>query len=89
MTAPAAEPAGGSVRVGTEYVVLQLDPPDDGRIWRNVGKVAARSAEHAVKQYAEKEAGSTALVLVAVPAKSWQPLRVTVKQETRLEVSQA
>jgi hypothetical protein len=55
--------------------------------WLEVGKVSARSAEAAVKAYAEKSKASQTVTLVAVPSRSWVPMRVAVKTETKLEVS--
>lgn len=69
----------------TEYVVLvQVD--DDG--WReDPTKVEAASATAAVKRYIADHSHSGAASFVAVPARSWQPLKqqTTTKTITTLE----
>jgi hypothetical protein len=70
----------------TAYVVLvQVD--DDG--WREApDTVEAASATAAVKRYlADNESARSAAAYVAVPARSWQPLKqqTTTKTITTLE----
>lgn len=57
-------------------------------VWIKVGEFTARSAEAAVKAHAEKAKPESG-VFVAIPARSWQPMRVATKTETKLEVSAA
>lgn len=65
---------------GGYYVILEFG--DDDR-WLLVAKdIAARSAEHAVRQRAEKTGRQG--VLVAIPARSWKPVTVAVKTTTTL-----
>lgn len=91
MTETAAPSPGHSVKVATEYVVLSRVgitdevPPEKG--WREVGTFDARTGEQAIKQYVERTKADG--VFVAIPARSWTPVKVAVKTETRLEVSAA
>ena len=77
-----------SVKAMTEYVVLQLGTVEGGGRWTNVDDVAARSAEAAIRAYAEKNVAPD-LTLVAVPARYWKPLRVDRVQKVTLEVTEA
>lgn len=78
----------GAVNI-TPYNVLSFDKASNG--WKLVGdNLHARSAEAAIRVYAEK-AGSAigeGLTLVAVPARSWRPVKVTAKVQTTLELSE-
>ncbi len=64
----------------TEYLVL-AKPVDD--TWVEVAHVNATSAEQAIRK-AETEG-----VLVAVPARSWKPVRVTTETRTVLKLQAA
>lgn len=78
MTTPAAS---------TEYIVLLAG--SDGR-YEVVGSKHARDAAGAIKAAAptiNSEAGW--FVAVAVPARSWQPIKVTPKVETTLILEDA
>lgn len=59
--------------------------------WNIVGtNLTARSTEHAVRIYAEKlGADQKDIVLVAVPARSWRPMKVTAKVTTALILEEA
>lgn len=60
-----------TITVTTEYVVLNKD----GEGWKPiVPTVKARSAEHAIRE----AAGNTPGNYVAVPARSWKPVKVSV-----------
>lgn len=83
MSSPAASTAASRPPANvqrTEYVVLvQVD--DDG--WREAPeKVEAASATAAVKRYLADNPTSRAGGYVAVPARSWQPLRQQTKTIT-------
>ncbi len=68
----------------TTYVVLATDESD---FWRVVVKVEARSGEDAIRRHvAGKTEGG---VFVAVPARSWKPVKVTPKVETTLVIEEA
>jgi hypothetical protein len=77
--AATSEPTGGSVKAATEYQVFELRPAPETepgttspvRGWFRVGVVSARSAEAAVRQYAEKSGSTTALTLAAVASRYW------------------
>lgn len=69
------------------YVVFERTVDDaPNEVWIRVASIGARSAEAAVKAHASKkgEAGT----FVAVPARSWQPVKVTPKVVTTLEVEE-
>ncbi len=61
----------------TAYVVLSQD--SEVR-WSVIAEVDARSAEDAIR----KSASSTDTVCVAVPLRSWKPLTVQIKTQTRM-----
>lgn len=94
---PPADPP--SPETGTRYVVLSMhgaSPTYGGPevTWLVVApNLTARSPQDAVTTYAEKtkdfakqEGG---LILVAVPERSWKPLKVTPKVTTTLTVEEA
>ncbi len=54
-----------------------------GKIWQPLKTVKARSATEAVKL----AAGETAGTYMAVPARSWKPVTVTVEQTTRIRLT--
>lgn len=65
----------------TAYVVLRRN---EAGYWSKVGEGTARSARVAVQQAvdAELEQGE----YVAVPARSWRPVSVTVQTETKIRI---
>lgn len=83
MTAPAAV-AEHSVKVpdGTEYVVLRQE---DDR-WVVAKTTVARTPENAIKSAHSNGNGA---VYVAVPSRSWNPVKVTPKVETTLTLEAA
>lgn len=74
----------------TLYVLLALDPTG---LWKVVGQsITARSAEVAVRGYAEKApqtATENGLTLVAVPERSWKPVTIKTKVTTSLVIEDA
>ena len=72
----------------TEYVVLQLVPPTDspdrGEVWRELGTAKGVNATQAIGKLAGDEPDGT---YVAVPARSWRPVKPTVKVERRVSWS--
>lgn len=72
----------------TQYIILTLDKPSSA--WKEGEKVTARSAEQAVRQAAEKSGQYTGgVTVVAIPARSWNPVMVTAKVVTTLEIKEA
>jgi hypothetical protein len=65
----------------TEYVVLI----EENGMWREYGKAATRSARAAVIAALQGTPGYEGRY-VAVPARSFHPLTVTVKTETKITV---
>jgi hypothetical protein len=82
-------PVADSPRVGnaaksgvrTEYVVLEM-VDDDG--WREAARITTSSSIAAIREHLKKRpAGErTDASLVAVPARSWQPVRQETKTVT-------
>lgn len=75
---------------GTEYVVLRQS--DNGN-WREDSTVTARDGDTAIKKAYEAASKQPAtptsnpavtVAFVAVPKRSWQPVKVTPKVETTL-----
>ena len=56
-----------------------------------VAMVQANTPEHAIRQYAEaaKTEAGTSGTFVAIPARSWKPVKVTVEQQTVVKVGDA
>lgn len=68
----------------TTYVILkQSDQPGAGYSWNEHGDpVEASSARRALSSRGVDEG-----TYVAVPARSWKPLTVTVEQTTRVKIT--
>lgn len=80
---------------GRDYVVLKRNPgesPSAPQTWEFVVNISATSAEQAVRRAAEQP-GTSFLnpdgptTLVAVPARSFNPVTLTVKVETSIVLS--
>ena len=91
---PVAEPQ--SVRADTAYIVLALgdDPDIAGAVWKVVAtQLLAKSTGAACQQYAETIPDSLlpadGLVLIAIPARSWKPVRIKPQTVTTLIVEDA
>lgn len=89
---PAKEPAASADR---DYVVLKREKqesPNSPPIWTFVANIGATSAEQAVRRAAETP-GTSFLnadgptTLVAIPARSFNPVTLTVKVETTIVLS--
>lgn len=70
----------------TQYVILRRDrdqgTADDPVGWQYHGQAEASGAERAIRSIEDLEPGA----YVAVPARSWRPLIVTVETTTRISV---
>lgn len=76
---PIAEPAPAEpapAKDATSYVLLSKD---DSGFWSVEKTVEARSAEAAIRAWAEATVDENSLTFVAVPERSWNPVTVTVK----------
>lgn len=96
MTTPAAPAAIKTSANLTEYVILtKLSTKDidltafspggswsTDDIWAYVKTVKARSANEAVKQAVNETAGT----FMAIPKRSWQPVKVTVETKTTIKL---
>jgi hypothetical protein len=82
---PAKKEPGG-------YIVLEQGT---GGGWTERGTFQTASQSAAVRQFADAAnadaagAGMAARVLVAVPARSWRPVKVSAKTETKMVVEAA
>jgi len=89
MTVPAATPPTVAPKPGqgTEYVILkQLDTSG----WDRVSKITSRSAEQAVRDVVESLSdGDQGGTFVAIPARSWKPVKVTPLTVTTLKLEEA
>lgn len=65
----------------TDYVVLHDQGETDAPSWREVGTVKGANATQAISKAAGDEPDGT---YVAVPARSWRPVKPTVKVERRV-----
>lgn len=63
----------------TEYVILEFVPPGS---WDEFGRGTGRDSHAAIK--AALETNPTGGTFVAIPARSWKPVKVTTKTETTL-----
>lgn len=67
---------------GRGYVILRAGGPSQ---WIEVGTVdAASSARSAIRAYLDDEPVTGSAEFVAVPARSWRPVRAGVETTTRL-----
>jgi hypothetical protein len=85
-TVPAdSKPKGKPAQV-TEYMVCQQVPAGDGsaKTWRELGKAKALNANQAIAKMAGDEPDGT---YVAVPVRSWRPVKPTVTVERRVSWS--
>ena len=80
--------SGGTAKVtvseGTEYTILAFE---DGT-WRLLGTYTARTAISAIRDYLAT-AGKNSGLYVAVPTRSWQPVKVTAQTVTTLKLEEA
>lgn len=84
-------PVTASVKVDTEYVVLRWNGNDAEKkleTWAVVGTFTARTAGDAAKAAHARRGSDNGSTYVAVPARSWKPVRVTPKVETSLVVEE-
>lgn len=91
MSTPPTTPQ--SLKADTEYVVLRLHdaPGSEGR-WDRVGPdvVSARDSAQAIREVVAKLGDNNdGATFVAVPARSWKPVKVTTKVETTLVLEEA
>jgi hypothetical protein len=70
------EPQQQTNEKGTKYIVLQGS--EDGTTWALAG-ASKGSADKAIKAAAHADGNGT---YVAIPARSWKPVKVTVSTET-------
>ena len=90
-----ATSAQSVAKTATTYIILALDKtPETGKTWTEMARLGASSREAAIRAYCEQTvpnaaASPLAMVLVAVPARSFNPVRVTPKQATTLVIEEA
>lgn len=74
----------------TEYLILRsVGKSENGEAhWEDITRETARSAQAAIRQAAERlGADAPRNHFVAVPARSWKPVKVTVETKTALKFS--
>lgn len=71
----------------TGYVILSLD--EDTGLWSREKKIEARSGEAAIREWAAETVRTDSLTFVAVPERSWKPIKVTPKVTTSLTLEEA
>jgi hypothetical protein len=76
------EPQSKKAAPTTAYVVLE----QHGTEWSLVKKVKARSSTSAIREVA-KDIPVPNTVLVAVPERSWNPVKVSVETKTQLKLT--
>lgn len=70
----------------TEYVVMRLD----GGTWREIARVPGRDSYAAVRAAVQKlDEDMLAGTYLAVPVRSWKPVKVTPQVETTLIIQDA
>jgi hypothetical protein len=70
----------------TEYVVLRQQPVDEGEAFHIVAYEKARSARAAIQTVVADTSVPENGHFVAVPARSWRPVSVTVQTETKIKI---
>jgi hypothetical protein len=80
----AAPPATPKIKQTTEYVVVRNNETPEGAMatYTTVQKVRANSANDAIKKAAAGKEG----VYIAIPARSFKPVKVTVHTETTIRL---
>ncbi len=80
----ATAPAPKSAANGSEYVILEWEAA--GNAWKARGNVVARSVEQAIRKHVADKAQDGG-EFVAIPARSFAPVTVTVEQTTRIKLT--
>jgi hypothetical protein len=72
----------------TEYVILEVQEPEANglHLWQEAARVDARSAAAAIRSALSGENGTPG-EFVAVPARSWKPVKVSVETKSTLKFS--
>lgn len=72
----------------TRYLVLRNGPADS---WKSEATIEARTAEEAIRRAItpkpDTETGEPHGTFVAVPARSWKPVKVKTETKTRITFS--
>lgn len=68
----------------TDYLILKSV---EGGTWEVVGSTEARSARSAIRSRVDGKAETQEGTYVAVPSRSWQPVKVAVETKTALKFS--
>ncbi|HEX5370049.1 MAG TPA: hypothetical protein VFY10_11595 [Dehalococcoidia bacterium] len=89
MTTTAANPPQQATeKTPTEYIVLEWNSAS--KSWKDRGTVAAASARAALRKHMAAKATANdqaGLELVAIPTRSWQPVKVTVETTTTVKLT--
>lgn len=77
---------GTNINALTDYLVLAKD---ESGYWKEHKLVAARSAEHAIRAALDGKPAVALTVYVAVPQRSWKPVKVRAEQTVTLKFEDA
>jgi hypothetical protein len=72
----------------TLYVILQATASEGGT-WDEVGSIGARSTDHAIRQYFSRRETPNGKRVVAIPARSFQPVTLKVETQTVIKLQPA
>jgi hypothetical protein len=74
----------------TEYVILvAIEDVSAEPTWHEAAKTRARSAEAAIRTYFDGSAPTSAKTVVAIPARSFQPVTLQVETQTVIKLQPA
>jgi hypothetical protein len=74
--------------IPTEYVILAAADNDAG-YWHQLGTQRARSSDAALRAYFNSPGSSTYKSVVAIPARSFQPVTLKVETQTVIKLQPA
>lgn len=86
--APAPTESDKPKRDGTEYVVLELKEDAD-EAWSVIDSVRAGSAQAAISAILPGFTPNKGGTYVAVPVRSWKPVKVSVETVSRVKLEEA
>jgi hypothetical protein len=84
--------SGGSVKVtvtespGTEYIVCRLI---DATNLERIGTATAKTTNAAIREVVASEPGDGSGSYIAIPVRSWKPVKVTPQTVTTLKLEEA
>lgn len=73
----------------TEYVILRRIDNYHSSAWEWTGSRSAWSPAAAIRHFAEETGAEHSAVFLAIPARAWKPMLVSVTNEVRVTVEVA